>query len=180
MDYIKPKDQVTASSCFGLATAAFDLINSPSGSYRLNPNTTITTDTPVGVLSGMVAKISGNDEATYGNYNAVPIGLFAKNSEGNPWENSPALSSGIVAIYMNGGNFLLYVFETHDVASPYAAKTLSSAYAPGTLLYTSPYALVGPDVPSANGGGGGIDIAVAVVSKTPNATDKELGLKLLI
>jgi hypothetical protein len=180
VELIKPKDKITASSCYSLKTEAFDLDNTPSGSFRLNPNTVITPDTPKGVLGAMVASMSNNWESSNANYNQVPLGLYAKNSEGNAWENTPAIASGVVGIYMNGGTFLCYLFETHDVASPYAPKTLATAYAPGTLLYCSPYSLMGPDKPSNNGGGGGIDIAVALAAKTPTAVDRELGFKLLI
>lgn len=179
-EYIKPKDKVTNSSCWSLKVTAFDLDNTPSGSFRLNPNSVITPDTPKGILGAMVAAESANWEATNGNYNQVPLGLFSKSSEGNPYENTPAIASGIVSIYMHGGAFLCYIFETNDVLSPYASKTLSTAYAPGVMLYCSPFSLLTPDLPGSNPGGGGLNIAVALVSKTPTAVDRELGIKLLV
>ncbi len=180
MELIKPKHKVTNASAWALRTESFDLDNTPSGSFRLNPNSVITPDTPKGVLGAMVAAETANWEAGNGSYNQVPLGLYSKNSEGNAWENTPAIASGVVSIYMDGGTFLAYLFETHDVATPYAPKTLATAYAPGTLLFCSPFSLMCPDRPSLNPGGGGIDIAVALVAKTPTGTDRELGLKLLV
>lgn len=183
MEFIRPKDRVTVSSLWSLKTEAFDLDNTPTGSFRKNPNTLITPDVPRGVLGGMVAAQSSGDwESTNGLHNMVPLGLFNKNSEGNPYENAPAIASGVVGICMNGGAYLVYMFETHAALTPFTALTLSTAYFPGTLLYCSPYSLLTPELPTTVDGGpaDGIDYAIALVSKTPGITDQELGIKLLL
>jgi hypothetical protein len=179
MELIKPLRKVICSSRYALKTSAFDLVNTPSGSFRLGGNDTITADIPKGILGGSVARASGDWEAREGIHTAQPLGLFAGQSEGNAFENSPAIASGIVPIYFGGGDFLVYVFETHAHESAYAAKTLSTAYAVGTALYCSAFGLLTNEVPSAHGTPG-VDVKVAIVTKTPSASDLEMGIQLVI
>lgn len=179
MDFIKPKYFHDADSMWDLQTEAFDLDNTPSGSFRSNPNSLITPDVPKGVLGGMVAGQAGDWESTNCLYNMVPLGLYNKNSEGAPYTNNPAIGSGKVAIYMHGGTFLVYLFETSDPDSPYADKDFSVDYPPGALLYCSPYSLLTPDLPTGHATDG-VNYAVGIISKTPTPVDDELGLKLLL
>ena len=180
MTFIRPKFWIDADSSWDLDTAAFDLNNQPSGSFRANPNSLITPDVPNGVLGGMVASQAGDWTATNGWYSRVPLGLFNQNSEGAPYLNNPAVGSGKVGIYMHGATLLVYIFETHDQITPFGPKQLTPAYAPGTLLYCSPYSLLTPDLPSAFNPADGVDYAIALVAKTPTQVDQELGLKLLV
>jgi hypothetical protein len=177
--FIRPKFWIDADSNWDLDTAAFDLDNTPNGSFRANPNSLITADVPKGILGGMVASQAGDWTSTNGRYNRVPLGLFNGNSEGAPYQNNPAIGSGKVAIYMHGATLLVYLFETNNPATPFAAKTLSTAYAPGLLLYCSPYSLLTPDQPTAFNGDG-VNYAVGIVAKTPTSVDQELGLKLVV
>jgi hypothetical protein len=179
MEFIKPHWFNDADSSWALQTEAFDLNNTPSGPFRANPNFLITPDVPNGVLGGMVAGQAGDWESTNCLPTMVPLGLYNKNSEGAPYTNNSAIGSGTVAIYMHGGTFLVYLFETNDPLTPFAAKTLSTAYAPGMLLYCSLYSLLTPDVPSAPPGVG-VDYAVAVVSATPTSITQELGIKMVV
>jgi hypothetical protein len=178
MELIRPIDKVTCSSRYSLQTAAFDLNNTPSGSYRANANAIITTDFPKGVLGGSCARSSAAWEAREGIHTAQVLGLFAKNSEGNAFENSPAIASGVVSIYMNGGNFYLYIFETADQNTPFSASQLGN-YNFGTPLYCSAYGLLTPQLPSAQTTPG-TDNIVALCTKVPSASDLELGIKLLV
>lgn len=180
---ILPKDKVKSSSAFGLEPASFDIQNDNSPTHS---NLCIDASTPRGVLGGMVATLS---TATVGgvavgwqaaecDYDEFPIGLFANNSEGAAFENSPALASGIVPIYQFGGNFLVYYFETHEDETN-SAYDLSVAYGIGTLLYPSLYHLLIPKAPTTNGTPASADYPVAVVAKPPTSTDLELGICLL-
>lgn len=170
MQTFSPKSKATAFSLFTLKSTAFDTVNyRPAGSPA---NNTLSADTPKGVLAGMVAKMSASLEVDIcteltGN---LPIGFFGGNSEGNAFENAPAVASGKVAVYMGYGSvYMLYVFETHAQTAAYAAKTLSTAYAVGTVLYSSPFGLVTNTAST--------DSAVCAVScKVPSSTDLELGV----
>ena len=179
MELIKPLKKVTCSSKWSLQTAAYDLDNTPQGTFRSNANDTITSDIPKGVLGGMVARASGDWEAREGIHTKEPLGLFAGQSEGNPFENAPAIASGVVPIYKDGGEFLIYVFETYNAKTPFAAKTLSSAYAVGTAIYTSAFGLLTEELPS-DQTTPGVDRTVAIVTKTPTAADLEMGILLKI
>lgn len=174
---LKPLKKVTCSSKYALATSAFDLNNTPSGSFRLNPNSTINANTPKGVLGGMVARVSGDWEAREGIHTAAPLGLFANDSEGYPFENSPAIASGIVPIYQDGGDFLSYLFETNDHETAYAS--ILGSYTPGAKLYCSAFGLLTPQLPSDHGTPGSDDV-VAICAKVPTASDLCLGLKLVV
>jgi hypothetical protein len=179
MTFIRPKYFHDADSMWDLKTEAFDLDNTPSGSFRANLNSLITPDIPRGVLGGMVAAQAGDWESTNGLYNMVPLGLYNKNSEGEPYTNNSAIASGKVAIYMHGGTFLVYLFETNNPGTPFAAKTFSTAYVPGSLVYCSPFSLLTSDLPTAFAGDG-VNYAIGVVAKTPTVIDQEMGLKLVI
>jgi hypothetical protein len=168
--FIRPKWWHDADSSWDLDTAAFDLDNTPQGSFHANPNFLITPDVPKGVLGGMVASQAGDWTATNGRYNRVPLGIFNQNSEGNPYQNNPAVGSGKVGIYMYGATLLIYMFETYHsakVAGNWAAFNLPTDYAPGVLLYCSPYSMLTPDMPSNFNSSDGVNYAIAIVAKTP-------------
>jgi len=174
---IRPLDIQKVSSKWALATAAFDISNAVSSTRLLNPNSTLSVDTPKGVLGGMVARASGAWEAREGVHTAVPLGLFNGNSEGNPFENAPAIASGVVPIYMHGGAFLVYVFETHAHESAFAS--ILSTYDVGDVLYCSAFGFLTTELPASHSTPG-TNHAVAVCTKVPTASDLELGIKLLV
>jgi hypothetical protein len=177
MELIRPLDKVTASSKWALQTAAFDLSNEESGSRVLNTNGNTDANTPNGVLGGMCARGSANWEAREGIHTLPVLGLFANNSEGNAFENTPAIASGVVPIYMNGGAFLLYLFETNAHESAFA--DILSTYDVGDKLYCSAFGLLTTELPSAHATTG-VDNLVAICAKTPTASDLELGIKLVV
>lgn len=174
------------SSMYSLAQGAFDVVNYRSGvaTPGLPPNATMTSDTPNGVLSGSVAAISTANpwEATQGVYNTPPggiLGLFVTSSTGNPFENSQVAAGGVDSIHMDGGEFVVYYFETNTSEVGYA--TIYGSYTIGALLYASPFGLLSPIQPSTltsvytttphNN-------VIGVVTKVPTSTDLSLGLRM--
>lgn len=182
------------SSRFTLASESFDITN-----YNNVTNSTLSADTPKGVLGGMVAVMnSGTDwQSAVGlsvTFASVPtgrptankvtstypaLGLFAGNSEGAAFENAPAAASGIVPIYMGKGLlFEVYVFETHTVASVSQIAT----YAIGLPLYCSPYGFLTCEAPTTQDNtatytaGTGNDVILGHVTKVPTSSDLSLGV----
>jgi hypothetical protein len=173
---IDPKDKVVNTSLYSLRSTAFDNVN-----YRTTPaNTTLAVDTPRGVLGGMVASIFANRVADICTHLKRPLGLFSQLSEGLAYQNPAGLASGLVPIYMVGGNFFVYYFETHTADN--VAFDFAVDYAVSTLLYCSPYGFLTPELPTEVEGAEytGIDEPIAMVTASPSATNKELLIKLLI
>jgi hypothetical protein len=191
---IQPLGKVLCTSRFSLEANAFDIVN-----YNNKTNLTLSADTPKGVLGGSVAAMAGNPweagaaaSVTFatpqaGRTNRIThiakaLGLFGGNSEGNAFENAPAAASGIVPIYMNGGLFEIYVFESHAEAG----TSQLSTYALGGLLYCSPWGLITCEAPTTQDGTAtftdatGTDVVIALCTKVPSASDLRLGLKLLV
>jgi len=191
---IQPLGKVLCTSRFSLEANAFDIVN-----YNNKTNLTLSADTPKGVLGGSVATTAANPweagaaaSVTFatpqtGRTNRIThiakaLGLFGGNSEGNAFENAPAAASGIVPIYMNGGLFEIYVFETHTEPGVSQLAT----YAIGGLLYCSPWGLITCEAPTTQDGHAtftdatGTDVVIAVCTKVPSASDLRLGLKLLV
>lgn len=188
---ITPLDKVGNSSLYSLQAAAFDIDNTPAG----HDNDTIDADTPKGVLGSMVAALASGEDLTVENADPtdVPLGLFSGNSEGNPFENSPAIASGVVPVYMGTGAFSCFVFETHvdennvetsedPGGSTKAINTAlvgTAALAVGLVMYCSGNSLLTTVIPSTRATPGG-DNAIALITKAPTASDLELGIRLLI
>jgi hypothetical protein len=176
---ILPKHKVINASAFDLKASAFDQNN-----YRIAggpQNDTLSVDTPRGVLAGSVASASAEWEAQPGLYNSPTLlGLFSDNSEGNPYENAPAAASGKVGIFMAGGCFDVFTFETHNANSPYA--TILASYVLGGPIYASPFGLMTPQQPSALSApfSAGVNTIVAIATAIPSATALKLGIKLLL
>jgi hypothetical protein len=161
-----------------LAAASFDVINyRPAGAP---PNTTLNADTPRGVLAGSVATYGANDwESKLGDHTSFPLGLYSWGSEGNAFENAPSVASGIVPIYMSGGVFEVFVFETNSSDTPYAS--ILASYALGAPLFCSPFGLLTPQRPTTLvGRAGGIDNVIAYVGKAPTVSDLRLGIKMVV
>lgn len=177
---IKPLDKVINSSRWELRSADFDIVNFRSGGAPANA--TLNADTPKGVLGGSVALQTAAWECGLADHTMTQgqsLGLFNLGSEGNAFENAPAAASGVVSVYMHGGTFEVFVFETNSADAPYS--DILGSYTIGALLYCSPFGLLTPEVPSGlNDHAGGVDTVVASVAKVPTATDLELGIKLLL
>lgn len=178
MPSILPLSKTICSSRFNLAAAAFDQANfRPAGAP---PNLTLNADTPKGVLGGSVAKATADWESGPASNTMVDgLGLYNDNSEGNAFENAPAPASGVLAIYMAGGLFELFIFETNNTEAAYA--DLLAGMVIGMNLYTSPFGLVTRQLPSTMATyPGGVDKVIATLTKVPTATDLKMGLKLVL
>jgi len=177
---IQPKSKVINSSAFSLDDDAFDQTNYRSGGSPQND--TLSVDTPKGVLAASVASPGpGAWEAQAGNYNAPnQLGLFSDNSEGDPFSNAPGPASGVVGIYMGGGIFDVFIFETHAALTAFAS--IIASYTVGSSLYCSLFGLLTNELPTAVDGlaGDGVNTVIGIVTSAPSATNLKLGLKLVI
>lgn len=201
--WIEPLSQDQNVSIFTLRAEDFDVAN--TGYTQLDGagavvNDNFNADTPKGVLGGQVVTWSTNPTAAEQDNEveradgdgagadgidseaeiaaAIPIGIFANDSEGNAFENSPAAASGIVPVYIGTGVFLVYSFETH-AREDAAALT----YAVGDKLYASVNgANLTKEVPSATSASGNTttDHVVGYCTKAPTSSDLELGMILQI
>lgn len=158
----------TRNSLFALEADGFTKLN-------FIPATTVNDlldeNTPKGVLGGSVAGIAGNLVVGAAAAAKRPLGIFIKNAAGNPFENSPAVASGIAPFINHLASLRVFVWETHTVAA--APQT----YAPGDLLYASANGLLTKE---ASGGTGGHPDVLAIVTKAPTASDLSLGIELRI
>jgi hypothetical protein len=154
------------NSLYTLEAAGFTKLNFIPGT---TVNSLLDATTPQGVLGGSVAGISGAYVCGAAAAAKAPLGIFINNAAGNPFENSPAIASGICP-FMNGfGSYRVFVWETNTVAG--APQT----YNPGDLLYASANGLLTKE---ANGGTGGNATLVAICTKPNTATDVSLGIEL--
>ena len=150
----------TNSSLFTLAPVCFTKANSEEVAG---------VKAPYGVLAGTVAAIGGSDAEgnAYGDYVVCPangtlkaVGLFLNNAEGAPFENSPAVASGKIAIFqkMGSGETDIYANVTFKL---------------GDYLYSDANGYL-TNVESAN------KQILGTVTKVPSAADPFLGFDLAI
>ena len=139
-------------------------------------NTTLSVNTPRGVLGGSVAGMDVVGNAPEGgDYVAIPctaatmpIGLFVNDAAGAAFENAPAVASGKVAVIKGMGSIEVDVYETNDgnpgnpIAYPIGAPLYSSAQG---LLTTAPSNPV---------------VVVGIVTKAPTTASPTLGLDMRI
>jgi hypothetical protein len=138
--------------------------------YGINTNTTLSVNTPRGVLGGSVAGISAGLD-----YTAVPctdllrpIGLFVNDAAGAAFENSPAVASGKVAVMKGMASVEVDVYETRN-----ALDTADIVYAVGNLLYCSAQGFLTNEV-STEG------TVIAVCTKAPSVASPTLGIDMRI
>jgi hypothetical protein len=134
--------------------------------YGVNTNTTLSVNTPRGVLGGSIAGISAGLD-----YTAVPctdtlrpIGLFVNDAAGAAFENSPAVASGKIAIMKGQASVEVDVFETRN-----AADSADLTYAVGDFLYCSAQGFLTNEV-STEG------TVVGLLTKAPSTASPTLGL----
>ncbi len=147
------KNRGTNSSLFTLGEGCFDKVNTEAAGPRA----------PYGVLGGTVAALDPNNPYTVvqGNgENNTAVGLFLNNAEGSPFENSPAVGSGKVAVCQKQASVEVDIYEAFD-------------YKPGQYLYCSGNGYL-TGVKSGNGQ------IIGVVTKVPTAADPFLGLDMYI
>lgn len=141
-------------SYFKLAAAGFTQLN-----YDVAfTNNLLTTMSPRGVLGGSVAGLTGAGTVGKATSGVAPVGFYINDAEGYPYENTPAIASGINTFYHGPGLLGTDIYETHTVAG--ALQT----YAAGDNLYTSVRGLITKE---ANGGTGGNATLVGVVADLP-------------
>jgi hypothetical protein len=137
-------------------------------------NSTLSVNTPRGVLGGSVAGMDVAASAPEGgDYVAVPctdalmpIGLFVNDAAGAAFENAPAVASGKVAVIKGMASVEVDVYETND-----GAPGNPIAYAVGRYLYSSAQGLL----TIAQGAA-----VVGVVTKIPTTASPTLGLDMRI
>jgi hypothetical protein len=134
--------------------------------YGVNTNTTLSVNTPRGVLGGSVAGISpGLDYTAVPCTNLLrPIGLFVNDAAGAAFENSPAVASGKVAIIKGQCSCEVDVYETRN-----AADTADLTYAVSNLLYCSAQGFLTNET-STEG------TVIGVVTKAPSTSSPTIGL----
>lgn len=138
--------------------------------YGVNTNTTLSVNTPLGVLGGSVAGLSaGWDYTAFPcTANLEPIGLFVNDAAGAAFENSPAVASGKVTVVKGQASVEVDVYETRN-----AADNADLTYAVGNKLYSSAQGFLTNET-SANG------TVVGIVTKAPTVTSPTLGLDMRI
>ena len=128
-------------------------------------NTTLSVNTPRGVLGGSVAAISaGNDYTVVPcNRTIMPVGLFVNDAAGAAFENSPAVASGKVTVIKGLASVEVDVYET----------TVTLPYAVGLPLYSSDQGFLTPDISVS-------EVVIGVVTKMPTTVSPTLGLDMRI
>lgn len=134
--------------------------------YGVHPNTTLSVNTPRGVLGGSVAGISpGLDYTAVPCTDALhPIGLFVDDAAGAAFENAPAVASGKVTVIKGLPSVEVDVYETRN-----AADNANLTYAVGNKLYCSAQGLLTKEVSSEG-------TVIGVVTKAPSVQSPNLGL----
>ena len=128
----------------------------------------ITADTPNGVLGGMVAVISNNDEIDIYAGQGTVKGVFLNNSSDASFENIPAVASGKVTVMQGRGSYKTDIYETVKEAG----GAFAAPYAAGDLLYASNFGLL-----TKEDTGSGV---VGVITSAPTVTDPFIGFDLRI
>ena len=126
-------------------------------------NTTLSVNTPRGVLGGSVAAISaGNDYTVVPcNRTIMPVGLFVNDAAGAAFENSPAVASGKVTVIKGLASVEVDVYETDAVT-----------YAVGNTLHSSAQGFLTTDQTNT--------VVIGVVTKMPTTVSPTLGLDMRI
>ena len=138
--------------------------------YGVNTNTTLSVNTPRGVLGGSVAAVSAGLDYTAvpGTTELRPIGLFMNDAAGAAFENSPAVASGKVAVIKGQPSVEVDVYETRD-----AAGAADLVYQVGDKLYSSDQGLLSNEV-STEG------TVIGICTKAPSVASPTLGLDMRI
>lgn len=139
--------------------------------YGVRTNTTLSVNTPIGVLGGSVAGIS----SAGGDYTAIPatlttptLGLFMNDAAGAAFENAPAVASGKLAIIHGHASVEVDVYETRN-----AAANGDLTYAVGDSLYASAQGLLTKEASTDA-------VVVGIVTKAPTVASPVIGLQMRI
>lgn len=133
--------------------------------YGVNTNTTLSVNTPKGVLGGSVAAMAptaGSYVVEAGTLDNVPVGLFVNDAAGANFENAPAVASGKVAVIKGMASVEVDVYETDG-----------TTFDVGSKLYSSANGLLTDD--ASNEG-----TVIGIVTKKPTVASPTLGLDMRI
>ena len=138
--------------------------------YGVNTNTTLSVNTPRGVLGGSVAAVSAGLDYTVVPMTTalMPVGLFVNDAAGAAFENSPAVASGKVAVMKAMASVEVDVYETRN-----AADGADLTYAVGEYLYGSAQGFLTNETTASA-------IVIGVVTKSPSTSSPTLGLDMRI
>jgi hypothetical protein len=136
--------------------------------YGVNTNTTLSVNTPRGVLGGSVAAVSAGLDYTVVpmTTSLMPVGLFVNDAAGAAFENSPAVASGKVAVMKAMASVEVDVYETRN-----ALDNADLAYAVGNYLYGSAQGFLTKETTAS-------DVVIGVVTKAPSTSSPTLGLDM--
>ena len=136
--------------------------------YGVNTNTTLSVNTPNGVLGGSVAAVSAGLEYTVvtGTELLMPVGLFVNDAAGAAFENSPAVASGKVTVMKGQASVEVDVYETRN-----AADSADLTYAVGEKLYSSAQGFLTNEVSSEA-------TIIGVCTKIPATASPTLGVEM--
>ena len=138
-------------------------------------NSTLSVNTPRGVLSGSVASVvpagSGGGDYTVlpGDATHEPIGLFVNDAAGAAFDNAPAVASGKIAIIKGIASVEVDVYETTSTAGGNPPIT----YNVGDKLFSSAQGFLTNE----NAGG---QTVIGVCTKAPTVASPTLGLDMRI
>jgi len=138
--------------------------------YGVNTNTTLSVNTPRGVLGGSVAGISAGLDYTAVpcTDNLMPVGLFVNDAAGAAFENSPAVASGKVTIMKAQASIEVDVYETRN-----AGDSADLTYSVGEELYSSAQGLLTNEASSEG-------TVIGIATKAPSTSSPTLGLDMRI
>lgn len=142
--------------------------------YGDGTNTTMSVNTPRGVLGGSVAAVapapSGGDYvAVPGSNTLMPLGLFVNDAAGAAFDNAPAVASGKVTVMKGLASVEVDVYETQQAAN----HALALVYAVGQKLYASAAGLLTNEASSEG-------TVIGVVTKIPTPASPTLGVDMRI
>ena len=138
--------------------------------YGVNTNTTLSVNTPRGVLGGSVAGVSAGLDYTVVPMSSslMPVGLFVNDAAGAAFENAPAVASGKVAVMKGQASVEVDVYESRN-----AADGADITYAVGEKLYGSAQGLLTNETTASS-------VVIAVVTKAPSTASPTLGIDMRI
>ena len=142
--------------------------------YLLNGvvNSTLSVNTPRGVLGGSVAAVSAGLDYTVvpGTDVLRPVGLFVNDAAGAAFENSPAVASGKVAVMKAMASVEVDVYETKTVANA------DLTFVVGDLLYSSAQGLLTNEASNESAP----KTVIGICTKKPTTASPTLGLDMRI
>ena len=132
-------------------------------------NTTVSVNTPRGVLGGSVAAISSGSDYTVfpGNTTLTPIGLFINDAAGKAFENSPAVASNKIAVIRGKASVEVDVYETQVVAGG------AMPWAVGKSVYCSAQGLLTTEQVNSTR-------EIGVITKIPSLANPTLGIDMVL